>query len=109
ALARQESLFNPRARSVSDARGPMQLLPSTGDRVANQVGEQSPPDLFDAETNVRLGTAYLKNLFDLFKGDRFKAVAAYNRASHGATRLHPVAQALPSARTSDSSRCTSWR
>jgi soluble lytic murein transglycosylase len=92
ALARQESLFNPRARSVSDARGLMQLLPSTGDRVAHQVGEQSPPDLFDPETNVRLGTEYLKNLFDLFQGDRFKAVAAYNGGEHaveGWTRRFP--------------------
>jgi soluble lytic murein transglycosylase len=92
ALARQESLFNPRARSVSDARGLMQLLPSTGDRVAHQVGEQSSPDLFDPQTNVRLGTAYLKNLFDLFQGDRFKAVAAYNGGEHaveGWTRRFP--------------------
>src|SRR5262249_20276921 len=73
ALARQESLFNPRARSVSDARGLMQLLPSTGDRMAVQAGEEPSPDLFDPETNVRLGTGYLRNLFDLFHGDQFKA------------------------------------
>jgi len=92
ALARQESLFNPRARSVSDARGLMQLLPSTGDRIAHQVGEESSPNLYDPETNVRLGTAYLKNLFDLFQGDRFKAVAAYNGGEHaveGWTRRFP--------------------
>ncbi|MBV8137097.1 MAG: transglycosylase SLT domain-containing protein [Deltaproteobacteria bacterium] len=92
ALARQESLFNPRARSVSDARGLMQLLPSTGDRIAHLVGEESSPNLYDPETNVRLGTAYLKNLFDLFQGDRFKAVAAYNGGEHaveGWTRRFP--------------------
>jgi len=82
ALARQESLFNPRATSVSDARGLMQLLPSTADRIARQVGEESSPDLFDPKTNVRLGTAYLKNLFDMFGGDKFKAVAAYNGGEH---------------------------
>jgi soluble lytic murein transglycosylase len=92
ALARQESLFNPRARSVSDARGLMQLLPSTGDRIAHQVGEGSSPNLFDPQTNVRLGTVYLKNLFDLFQGDQFKAVAAYNGGEHaveGWTRRFP--------------------
>jgi soluble lytic murein transglycosylase len=92
ALARQESLFNPHARSVSDARGLMQLLPSTGDRIAHQVGEESSPNLFDPETNVRLGTTYLKNLFDQFQGDRFKAVAAYNGGEHaveGWTRKFP--------------------
>jgi soluble lytic murein transglycosylase len=82
ALARQESLFNPHATSVSDARGLMQLLPSTGDRIARQVGEESSPDLYDPKINVRLGTAYLKNLFDMFGGDRFKAVAAYNGGEH---------------------------
>lgn len=92
ALARQESLFNPRARSVSDARGLMQLLPSTGDRIARQEGDGSSPNLFDPETNVRLGTVYLKNLFDLFHGDRFKAIAAYNGGEHaveGWTRRFP--------------------
>ena len=81
ALARQESLFNPHATSVSDARGLMQLLPSTGDRIARQIGEASP-NLYDPNTNVRLGTTYLKDLFDMFQGDKFKAVAAYNGGEH---------------------------
>ena len=81
ALARQESLFNPHATSVSDARGLMQLLPSTGDRIARQIGEESP-NLYDPKTNVRLGTTYLRNLFDMFQGDRFRAVAAYNGGEH---------------------------
>ena len=82
ALARQESLFNPRATSFADARGLMQLMPTTADRVARQVGDESSPDLFDPQTNVQLGTAYLKNLLDLFSGDEFKAVAAYNGGEH---------------------------
>jgi len=82
ALARQESLFNPRATSVSDARGLMQLLPSTADRIARQIGEEPSPNLFDPGTNVRLGTTYLKDLFDMFQGDKFRAVAAYNGGEH---------------------------
>lgn len=82
ALSRQESLFNPRATSVSDARGLMQLLPSTADRIARQLGDPSAPNLFDPQTNIKLGTAYLRNLFDMFRGDAFKAVAAYNGGEH---------------------------
>ena len=92
ALARQESLFNPHATSVSDARGLMQLLPTTADRVARQTGRPTSPNLFDPDTNVALGTAYLKNLFEMFAGDKLKAVAAYNGGEHaveGWTRKFP--------------------
>ncbi|MHB8380935.1 MAG: lytic transglycosylase domain-containing protein [Candidatus Binataceae bacterium] len=83
ALARQESLFNPRARSGSDAQGLMQLLPSTARRVAAQSGMQPALlNLYDPEVNVSLGTAYLENLFAMFGGDEFKAVAAYNGGEH---------------------------
>lgn len=83
ALVRQESLFNPQARSVSDARGLMQLMPATADRVGPSAGvEQASLNLYDPSLSVRVGTAYLKNLFDLFGGDPFKAVAAYNAGEH---------------------------
>jgi len=82
ALARQESLFNPRATSLADARGLMQLMPTTADRVARQAGDESSPNLFDPQTNVQLGTTYLKSLLDMFAGDEFKAVAAYNGGEH---------------------------
>jgi soluble lytic murein transglycosylase len=83
ALMRQESLFNPQARSVSDARGLMQLLPTTADRVGPSAGvEQASLRLYDPSLNVRVGTAYLKNLFEMFGGDPFKAVAAYNAGEH---------------------------
>jgi peptidoglycan lytic transglycosylase len=79
ALIRQESLFNPQARSVSDARGLMQLLPSTAARVGPSAGfMQVSLDLYDPELSVRVGTTYLKSLFAMFGGDPFKAVAAYN-------------------------------
>lgn len=79
ALIRQESLFNPRARSVSDARGLMQLLPSTAARVGPSAGiEQVSFDLYDPALSVRVGTTYLKSLFAMFGGDPFRAVAAYN-------------------------------
>jgi soluble lytic murein transglycosylase-like protein/TolA-binding protein len=83
ALARQESLFDPRARSASDAQGLMQLMPATARRVAAQSGmEPGGLDLYDPALNVALGTAYLQNLFARFGGDAFKAVAAYNGGEH---------------------------
>jgi len=83
ALIRQESLFNPEARSGSDARGLMQLLPSTAERYAAAAGViASPLDLYDPNVSVEVGTTYLKQLFGMFNGDMFKAVAAYNGGEH---------------------------
>ena len=83
ALIRQESLYNPQARSVSDARGLMQLLPSTAAHWALAAG-LSPPslDLYSPDTSVRIGTTYLKGLFGMFNNDPVKAVAAYNGGEH---------------------------
>jgi soluble lytic murein transglycosylase len=74
AVIRQESMFDPTARSPADARGLMQLLPSTAERVAgtDQI------DLNDPEVNIDLGTRYLRTLLTRFGGDPLKAIAAYN-------------------------------
>jgi soluble lytic murein transglycosylase len=79
ALIRQESMFDPTARSPADARGLMQLLPSTAEGVATA---SDPPlnysDLNDPDINVELGTRYLRTLLTRFGADPLKAVAAYN-------------------------------
>jgi soluble lytic murein transglycosylase len=79
ALARQESLFDPMACSYADARGLMQLLPATARKVAAQTG-MAPYriDLYDPTVNIELGSANLKLLLEMFGGDEFKAIAAYN-------------------------------
>lgn len=83
ALTRQESLFDPNARSGSDARGLMQLLPATADAVARRNGiAQGGMNLFNPQINVELGSIYLKELFQMFGGDPFRAVAAYNAGEH---------------------------
>jgi soluble lytic murein transglycosylase len=79
ALMRQESLFDPGARSPADARGLMQLLPSTAQRVADQQGLPAAAGrLYDPAVNVEIGVAYLDQLLDQHAGDPFKALAAYN-------------------------------
>ena len=80
ALIRQESLFDPQARSPAAALGLMQLLPSTASRVAKQIGVMPPTNeqLLQPEINLSLGTQYLKDLLQRYSNDWFKAIAAYN-------------------------------
>jgi len=83
ALIRQESLFNPQARSTSDARGLMQLLPVTAERYAAAAGIiASPADLYDPHVSIQLGTTYLHELMGMFGGNVVKVVAAYNAGEH---------------------------
>ncbi|HZC46775.1 MAG TPA: transglycosylase SLT domain-containing protein [Candidatus Acidoferrum sp.] len=87
ALARQESLFNPKATSSSNARGLMQLIPSTARKMASQNGiDPEAIRLYDPSVNVELGTAYLKNLFEMFHGDAFHVVAAYNAGENAVSK-----------------------
>ncbi len=80
-LIRQESEFNPRVISYANAYGLMQLLPRVGSEMARKTGYSNhlPPDaLLDPDINIKLGTAYLKQMLDKF-GDRQEyAFAAYN-------------------------------
>jgi len=79
ALMRQESMFDPAARSPADARGLMQLLPSTAEQVAQRTGQPSPSGrLYDPDTNVTLGVAHLHELMQSYGGNPIKALAAYN-------------------------------
>lgn len=80
ALARQESAMYERAQSQVGASGLMQLMPSTAALTAKKLGETppSPLALTNADTNVRLGSAYIKGLLDQYDGNRVLATAAYN-------------------------------
>ena len=96
ALMRQESLFDPTARSPADARGLMQLLPSTAERVATARGEASPVDhLYEPEVNVALGVAYLGELMRANGGDPLKAFAAYNGGEAALARWQQQFGGLP--------------
>lgn len=79
-VIRQESAFNHRAVSRSDARGLMQLLPSTGREVFQRLGMRAFRQelLFEPRLNVRLGSHYLERLADTHGGNLILALAAYN-------------------------------
>ncbi len=79
-LIRQESEFNPNAVSNKDAYGLMQLLPSVGRTMAREEGMThfQTFQLFDPETNIRLGTRYLRQMIDRFGGVPEYALAAYD-------------------------------
>lgn len=78
-VIRQESGFHPRARSVANARGLMQVIPSTGRLVARRYGLRrlSPEQLYDPALNIRLGTTYLAEQVRRFGRIEY-ALAAYN-------------------------------
>ncbi len=79
AITRQESEFDPRAKSPANAMGLMQLLPSTAREVARKHGFTfTPSDLLNPTRNIALGTRYLRQLIDARNGSYILAIAAYN-------------------------------
>jgi len=74
-----ESRYRQAAVSPQGALGLMQLMPSTGQWIAEQLGLETPSidDLLDPALNIRLGTWYLAQLLDRF-GDTQLALWAYN-------------------------------
>jgi len=76
---RAESIFNPKARSGANAMGLMQVIPSTGAAVAKRLGIPygGASDLYDSDTNIAIGTAYLREMEDKY-GVPYVAIAAYN-------------------------------
>ena len=79
-LIRQESRFMMDARSHVGASGLMQVMPATAKWTAQKIGLTgfTPQQINDRETNVTIGTAYLKLVLDDFEGSMPMATAAYN-------------------------------
>ena len=78
-LIRQESRFITDARSTVGASGLMQLMPATARWTAKKIGFRYTHDLIaDRDTNLKLGTSYLKLVLDDFSGSQALAAAAYN-------------------------------
>jgi soluble lytic murein transglycosylase len=79
ALIAQESTFDPDAHSAANAWGLMQIVPSTGRRLAPAIGIKRfrTPMLTNADVNLRLGTLYFSRLVEQF-GGTYYALASYN-------------------------------
>jgi hypothetical protein len=79
-IIRQESAFNPRARSSVDALGLMQLLPVTAQKEAKILGKDSfqTEDLFAPETAIEFGTSNISRLLKIFDKSYICSFAAYN-------------------------------
>ena len=80
ALIRQESAWNPEARSRVGARGLMQIMPGTGRLIARQLGLRGwrVDHLDEPALNLRFGAFYLGQVLQRFNGDVVRGLAAYN-------------------------------
>ena len=79
-LIRQESRFVTDARSGVGAAGLMQVMPATAKWTARKIGmaDFQPQQITDRDTNIAIGTGYLKLVLDSFTGSMPMAAAAYN-------------------------------
>ena len=79
AFMRQESAFNPKARSVVGAMGLMQLMPSTARFTATRYApEQAGGNPWDPSTNMALGQAYIGQLLNDVDNNLVRTTAGYN-------------------------------
>ena len=113
-LIRQESRFIMDARSHVGASGLMQVMPATARWTAKKIGLDGfkPADINDRDTNIAIGTGYLKLVLDDFGGSMPLAAAAYNagpsrprnwRGQSGAATVEAAiwAENVPFAETRD--------
>ena len=82
-LVRLESEFNEHAISKVGAVGLTQLMPSTARLYQKGVTREQ---LFNGETNLRVGFRYLRTLLDMYKGNVNLALLAYNRGEDAVWR-----------------------
>jgi soluble lytic murein transglycosylase len=79
-LIRQESEFNPEARSRANALGLTQVRPGTGRSFARTAGlpRYNSRSLFQPAANLRIGTSILRSMLDRNGGSLERTLAAYN-------------------------------
>ena len=82
-LIRQESAFNPRAKSIVGARGLMQLMPQTAKQFNTKI---RPHHLKKPKLNIRIGTKLLRKLLKRYQGNLIYALAAYNAGESKANK-----------------------
>lgn len=91
AIARQESAFNPTARSHAGAMGLMQLMPDTGRLISKLINRplKQLNELYRPARNIELGSAYLRRMYDENQRNPVLATAAYNAGPHRVARWLP--------------------
>ncbi len=79
-IIRQESIFNPLAKSWADARGLMQLLPSIAKSISKdaKVEYSGPLDLYSVEKNIYYGTYLIKSLIQEMDNSLVMGLCGYN-------------------------------
>jgi soluble lytic murein transglycosylase len=87
-VIRQESLFESLSFSTAAAHGLMQIIPATGQEIANALGwpNYSRTDLYKPYVSIKFGTYYLARQRDGLDGDLYAALAAYNGGPGNAAR-----------------------
>jgi soluble lytic murein transglycosylase len=97
AVIRTESAFNKDARSSAGALGLMQLMPATGRVTARKHRIPLPGSrhLYEADRNIRIGSAYLKQVMEQYDDNVVLASAAYNAGPHRVQRWLPEQQEQP--------------
>ena len=107
AVARQESLFDPVARSSAGAMGLMQLMPGTAQTVSRELGEDYTRGRLvrDPDYNIRLGAYYLGQQLARFDHEPVLALAAYNA---GPSRVTQWLELNGDPRGSDPYRLVDW-
>lgn len=98
-LMRQESRFASGAKSDVGAAGLMQIMPATARWVAGRLGLKSYRNtlIHQLDTNLRLGTYYMKTILSQFGGNPVLATAAYNAGPRRADEWrgdHPLEGAI---------------
>lgn len=83
AMMKVESGFDENAISRSGAKGLMQIMDKTGDWGAKECGisDYTTSDLFEPDTNIKIGTWYIARLIKQYNGDINMALTAYNAGS----------------------------
>jgi tetratricopeptide (TPR) repeat protein len=79
-IMREESRFNPRAKSAAAARGLLQFIITTARDVGRAVGlvDVSAEDLYEPPVIIQLGAKYIADLLGEFDRNPYRAAAAYN-------------------------------
>jgi soluble lytic murein transglycosylase len=90
---REESGFRTDVVSIAGARGLLQLMPETAERLLRSSSGSSAgftaDDLFDPRTNIRLGAQYFSDLVRRFSGRISAAIGSYNAGPHVVVRWAP--------------------